>query len=184
MKKHKLLNVIGNVIFYVVLISLLSVSFIMIKSYKEGIQPSIMGNKFFTVLTGSMEPTIMTGDLIISKETPPNEIREGDIITFGSLNSNNITTHRVKEVVNNNGKIEYVTQGDANNVKDPNNVPEEVLIGKVVKCIPKVGQVMAWMKGNLGLIIVAIFSIAVINAMINLVVYRFKKIDSESNAKM
>ena len=142
-----------------------------------------MGNKFFTVLTGSMEPTIMTGDLIISKETPPNEIKEGDIITFGSLNSNNITTHRVKEVVNNNGKTEYVTQGDANNVKDPNNVPEEVLIGKVVKCVPKLGNVMAWMKSHLGLIMAVIFSIIVITVMGNFLHDRFEKIDQEEQAK-
>ena len=175
MKNGKVLKIIGNVIFYVILIFLLSISVIMIKSYKEGRQPSIMGNKFFTVLTGSMEPTIMTGDLIISKETPPEEIREGDIITFGSLNSNNITTHRVKEVINIDGKIEYVTQGDANNVQDPNNVTEEVLIGKVVKCIPKVGNVMAWMKANLVLIIGFIFFIILITSLYSIISKKIEK---------
>ena len=167
MKKNKVFRTIENIIFYGLLLCLLSTSFLVLKSSREGTQPSIMGNKFFTVLTGSMEPTIMTGDLIISRETPPDEIKVGDVITFGSLNSDNITTHRVKEVINVDGKIEYVTQGDANNTQDPNSVSEDVLIGKVVRRIPKVGKVMTWMKSNLFFIITSIFAITAITTIVN-----------------
>lgn len=179
MKKNKTLKIVGNVLFYTILVSLLSISFIMVKSVKEGKQPTIMGNKFFTVLTGSMEPTIMTGDLLIAKEVAPEEIKAGDIITFGSLNSNNITTHRVKEVLNENGEIKYITQGDANNVQDPNPVPGEVLIGKVVKWIPKVGTTMAWMNSNLVFIIGLIFAITLLGIIGNTLVGRLKAIDEE-----
>lgn len=183
MKIKKILNIVGNILFYTILICLLSISFIMIKSVKEGKQPTIMGNKFFTVLTGSMEPAIMTGDLIISKETPPKEIQVGDIITFGSSNSDNITTHRVKEVINEEGKIKYITQGDANNVEDPNPVPEEMLIGKVVKCIPKLGSIMSWMKSNLKIIIGSIFAITALGIIGNCLISRLKVIDEEENKK-
>ena len=184
MKTSKYLKILGNILFYTILISLLSVSFIMVKSAKEGKQPTIMGNKFFVVLTGSMEPTIMTGDLVITKEISPKEIKAGDIITFGSLNSENITTHRVKEVINEEGKIKYITQGDANNVQDPNPVPEEVLIGKVVKWIPKLGSIMSWMKSNLMIILGAIFAITALLVIGNVLIDRLKAIDEEEKEKV
>ena len=183
MKNNKYLKILGNILFYTILIGLLSISFIMVKSVKEGKQPTIMGNKFFTVLTGSMEPTIMTGDLIITKETLPQEIKVGDVITFGSLNSNNITTHRVKEIIHEEGKIKYITQGDANNVQDPSPVPEEVLIGKVIKCIPKLGNIMSWMKSNLMIIMGSIFAISALLVIGNVLVSRLKAIDEEEHKK-
>lgn len=183
MKNNKGLKAIGNILFYAILVTLLSVSLIMIKCVKEGKQPTIMGNKFFTVLTGSMEPAIMTGDLIIVKETAPEAIVAGDVITFGSTSSENVTTHRVKEVINENGQIQYITQGDANNVQDPSPIPSQVLIGKVVKCVPKLGAVMAWMKSNLMLIIVAIFAIGALGIIGNGLVARFKHIDKEESKK-
>ena len=83
-----------------------------------------------------MSPTININDLVIVKEVKPEEIEVNDIITFGSTNSDNITTHRVKEIINENNAIKYVTQGDANNVEDPSPVQSDVLIGKVVKRLP------------------------------------------------
>lgn len=179
MKNNKALKIAGNILFYTILICLLSTSFIMVKSVKDGVQPKILGNRFFTVLTGSMEPSIMTGDLIISKEVSPKEIHPGDVITFGSLNSNNITTHRVRRVITEDGKKSYVTQGDANNVEDPNPVPEEVLIGKVVKVIPKLGSIMSWMKSNLVLVIGGLVALISLGFIGNFVRERFKAIDKE-----
>lgn len=183
MKNNKSLKIIGNILFYTILISLLSISFIMVKCAKEGKQPTIMGNKFFTVLTGSMEPTIMTGDLIIVKETSPEDIQAGDVITFGSSNSENITTHRVKKVIRENDEIQYITQGDANNVQDPSPIESEVLIGKVVKCVPKLGSIMTWMKSNLTLIIGFILAITFLGIIGNSLVGRFKAIDKEDAEK-
>lgn len=181
MKNSNVCKKIGNILFYVVLISLLSISVIMVKSAKEGKQPTIMGHKFFTVLTGSMEPTIRVGDLIIAKETNPQDIKPGDIITFGSLNSDNITTHRVKEVLNENNEIKYITQGDANNIKDPSPIESKVLVGKVVKWIPKAGAIMAWMKSNLSLIIVVIIAITALGAIRSGLKNKLKSIDEEEN---
>ena len=94
-----------------------------------------------------------------------------------------ITTHRVKEVINEEGKIKYITQGDANNVQDPSPVPEEVLIGKVVKCIPKVGNIMAWMKSNLMIIMGSIFAITALLVIGNVLVSKLKAIDEQENKK-
>lgn len=177
MKNNKKLKILGNIVFYIILISLLSISFTLIKYKKEGTQPSIMGNKFFSVLTGSMEPTIMTGDLIITKQVKPQQIKVGDIITFASPNSNNITTHRVIEVINENEDIKYITKGDANNTKDPSPVEDEMLIGKVEKCIPKLGQIILWIKSKLSLILVTIILIILFGNVLKSLIYKLKIMD-------
>lgn len=165
MRDNKLLKIIGNIIFYIVLILLVYISFVMIKSVKEDRQPTIMGQKFFTVLTGSMEPTIMVGDLVIAKEVLPEDIKVGDIITFSGNDKNNTVTHRVKEVINDDGKVRYITQGDANNAQDQEPVESDLVIGKVVKWIPKVGAIASWMKLNLKLIISLILAITFIGTI-------------------
>lgn len=179
MENKVMLKKLGNILFYVVLISLLSISFIMVKSVKEGKQPTIMGHKFFTVMTGSMQPSIMVGDLVIAKELPPEQINVGDVITFKSQNSGNITTHRVKEVIKDGAGIKYITQGDANNVQDQNTVESKAVIGKVVRCIPKVGTIMSWMKSHLSLIIVGIFTITALSAIGSNLSKKLKSIDEE-----
>lgn len=155
----KAIKIIGNILFYLILISLIFICFTMLRAKKMGVQPSVMGYKFYTVLTGSMSPTIAPGDLIIVKETTASEIKEGDIITFASSQSDNITTHRVKQVINED-EIKFVTKGDANNVEDPNPVSSELLIGKVVKYIGGLGNKMQYMQQNLAKIIIAILVIS------------------------
>ena len=119
MYKEKVIKIVDNIVFYGLLLVFVSTSAFMLKLKESGTQPSIFGNKFFIVLTGSMSPTIQVGDLIVVKDINPEAIQANDVITFGSKSSDNITTHRVKEVLNDSGNISYITQGDANNVEDP-----------------------------------------------------------------
>lgn len=179
MKKNKLLRFMSNIIFYIVLVMLLSISFVMIKSVKDDEQPTIMGQKFFTVLTGSMEPTINIGDLIVVKEVSEDDIKVGDIITFSSIDENSIVTHRVKDIINEDGKVRYITQGDANNVEDQNPVDSSNVIGKVGRWIPKVGASASWMKSNLKLIIVLVFVITFMVVIWSRVINKFKSYNEE-----
>lgn len=119
-----------------------------IKAKKTGEQPVIFGYGFYSVLTGSMEPTIDTGSLIITKQTKPEDIKVNDIITFKSNYTKNLTTHRVKEIKKDKS-IKFITQGDANNTKDPEPIDSSLLIGKVVFFIPFVGSVALFIKSNL-----------------------------------
>ena len=85
MTKNKVWKLLGNIIFYAVLITLIAISGFSLNSVRKGVQPSFFGYKFFTVLTGSMSPTININDLVIVKEVKPEEIKVNDIITFGKL---------------------------------------------------------------------------------------------------
>lgn len=172
-------KIIGNILFYLVLISMILICFTMLRAKKMEVQPSVMGHKFYTVLTGSMSPTIEPGDLVIVKETPANEIKEGDIITFASSQSDNITTHRVKQVIKED-EIKFVTKGDANNVEDPNLVSEQLLVGRVVKHIGGLGSKMQYMQKNLNKIIIAIIVIAVGLTGVSVMVRKINKDDDRN----
>ena len=177
------IKIFYNILFYgflTILIAFLLLGFFAKKS-DSGI--SIGGYRVYDILTGSMSPTINIDDLVIVKEVKPEEIEVNDIITFGSTNSDNITTHRVKEIINENNAIKYVTQGDANNVEDPSPVQSDVLIGKVVKFVPKVGAVMAWMKNNLTKIIIFVVALMALFVIGTGLRKKLKSIDEEEKNK-
>ena len=161
MKKKLCFKIIGNIIFYLLLIFFVIISFSMLRANKLGKQPEILGYKFYVILSGSMSPNIEVGDLIIIKNIPMEEIEVNDVITFGNDSNSEVTTHRVKEITNDNG-IQFATQGDANNTRDFYPVKGDLLQGKVVNQVPKVGILIKCMKENLVTIIVAIMIISII----------------------
>ena len=94
------------------------------------------------ILTGSMEPLIMPGDMVlikkIDKEEEINALREGEIICF---KRDDITiVHRIEKVSQDKaGNISFQTKGDNNNAVDERKVEPNDVRGIVIKVIPKVG---------------------------------------------
>lgn len=102
------------------------------------------------VKSGSMEPTIPTGSLVIVK--PSANYGVGDVITFGADTKTEIpTTHRIIEFeTDENGRSVYRTKGDANEDADANAVSRGEVIGKVVFHVPYVGFVLDFARQPLG----------------------------------
>ena len=98
----------------------------------------LFGFQVFAVLSGSMEPAYHVGSLIYVKES--DEIRVGDPITF-RLSGDSIATHRVVEVLDEDGSLSYRTKGDANEVADGRAVPAADVIGVPRFTIPYLGYV-------------------------------------------
>ncbi|KGK86502.1 signal peptidase I [Desulfosporosinus sp. HMP52] len=101
--------------------------------------PNVLGFQLFAIESGSMEPTLEIGAVIVSR-TPKNDgsaLRVNDIVTFKTL-SEAVVTHRVVEVIDNeNGSKAYRTKGD----NPKNSVDQELLtpnrvIGVFVAKIP------------------------------------------------
>lgn len=94
------------------------------------------GKSLFRVVTGSMEPTIARGALLMSSGTPIEDIAVGDVVCYRSREGDTegwIITHRVVAVRRGeNGAVTLETRGDANSVSDPQPVRSGDLIGKVV----------------------------------------------------
>lgn len=79
--------------------------------------PGVFGIKPVIVLSGSMEPEIMTGDLIFLHNVDTEDLKEGDVVCY--LTSGKSVTHRIMQVTTgDDGQPRYITQGDANNVAD------------------------------------------------------------------
>lgn len=174
MDKKKITKIIGNIVFYGLILIFITTSAIMLKIKSSGEQPSILGNKFFIVLTGSMSPSIEVGDLVVVKNVNPEDINQNDVITFASSSSDNITTHRVKEVLNEENNISYITQGDANNAEDPIPVESELLLGKVNKVIPKVGTILLWIQNNIMKVLLGVIVVIVC-------IFSFNKFKDKAN---
>lgn len=101
--------------------------------------PRLFGCHIYAVVSGSMEPAIPTGSLVYIGESAPEDVEEGAVIAFyGVRDQASIITHRVTE--NRRLMGEFITKGDANRTEDPNPVPYDQYIGKVVRCIPGAGS--------------------------------------------
>lgn len=136
----------------------------------------IFGLRIFTVLSGSMEPKYMTGDLIYVKSVDPNTIKEGDDITFVLNEDLVVGTHRVIKVDSDNKR--FYTKGINNKIADNDPVLFENLIGKPVFRIPYLGYVSNWIQKPPGLYISIAIAILMILAVFlpDLVNWQAKKI--------
>lgn len=90
----------------------------------------LFGYTFFEVATASMSPTIEIGDVVVVELTK--EVSENDIIVY--IDGESIITHRL--IKKNND--EFIAKGDANNSEDK-PIQQEMILGKVIKILPKVG---------------------------------------------
>lgn len=101
------------------------------------------------VKSGSMEPTIKTGGLVIIQ--PQATYGVGDVITFGEDTKTEIpTTHRILEARTEGGQTFFVTKGDANEERDANEVSSREVIGSVLFSIPYAGYIVDFAKQPLG----------------------------------
>ena len=126
-------NTIANIIVSVIsLIMVGFIVFIMVSSAK-GKAVNVFGSTMLKVVTGSMEPSISTGDFIIIKKVDPDTLKEGDVISFYSEQSDiygKLITHRIA------GKTDdgrFITRGDANPVDDSVSVDPDRIVGKYIR---------------------------------------------------
>lgn len=103
--------------------------------------PKFFGVNGYTVLTGSMEPTIPVGSLVMVKYAAPQILQPGDVVVFYDGVDPLPVTHRL--VQNDTDKGIISTQGDANDAPDPMMTPYANIIGKVLVHIPFAGRLLA-----------------------------------------
>lgn len=142
------IKILCNILFYAFLIIFIAFLILGFIANKSECGVSIGGYRVYDILTGSMSPTINPGNLVVVKEISPNEVKTNDVITFKSDITNNVTTHRVIKIINNNGEIKFITKGDANNTQDPMPLSERLLIGKVIFQIPYLGGILRSLQNN------------------------------------
>lgn len=107
------------------------------------------------VQSGSMEPSIRTGSVVIIK--PVENYSVGDVITFGKDTKVDVpTTHRIVEMRFQAGRPVYLTKGDANEEEDAQEVSSRDVLGKVLLDIPFLGYALVIAKKPLGFAVLII----------------------------
>lgn len=158
-KRLKIENRIRNILYgimYAVLIIIMvyNISLIAQNILKPNKTPSFLGVKTYVIISGSMEPNIEIGDIVVGKAEENLDI--GDVISYRKGQS--VITHRITQInKNENGEIEYRTQGDNNNVEDEESIKPSNIEGKVIKIVPKLGKVTLILQNKV--IIIFIFII-------------------------
>jgi signal peptidase len=113
----------------------------------------IPGNfKILTVQSGSMEPALSVGSVILIK--PVTEYKIGDVVTKKTDEPGVTITHRIISKDNSSGIPLFETKGDANNIADPEMIPKEMIVGKMLGNVPKLGYLIGFAKTGKGLLVV------------------------------
>jgi signal peptidase I len=137
--------------------SLLFMAFVVISTKASGGEPNILGYQLKTVLSGSMEPEILTGSIIAIKPGgDQTRFKKGDIITFVQKD-HSLVTHRVLEVRGEGEQTSYLTKGDNNEDPDLEPILSKNVVGEYKGfTIPYLGYGMDFAKSKEGTAILLI----------------------------
>ncbi|MFA5154113.1 MAG: signal peptidase I [Clostridia bacterium] len=178
MKIKKLFKTIYYIVFaFIILIAVLLIVSVL----------PITGNiKFLTVLSGSMEPAVKTGSIVLTK--PVSDYKIGDIITFGpTTKTTPPTTHRIAEIKVVGGEPVYITKGDANNSVDSREIKKADIIGKTIIKVPYLGYVIDFVRKPIGFVLIIVVpAVVIINDEIRKIwkeIMRLKKKRKEKDIK-
>jgi len=116
--------------------------------------PDFAGYKPFIVLSGSMEPAIMAGDLIVTKNIAPENVAVGDVISF-RVENDIMVSHRVTEIQTAGG-LSFLTKGDANIGMDAVNVQPETIEGLYIWRGAGLGKFAIFLQTPIGMLIFVI----------------------------
>ncbi len=140
-------NIIIHLLYIIIIPIIIYDVFLIIQTIiKPESTPNVLGYKTFTVVSGSMEPTISIDDVIIVKSVEKKDIQTNDIITFNI--DGEIITHRVIDYKVINDETIYTTKGDSNEVTDIHEVNFRNIEGKYINKIPRVGKLFSLLKNK------------------------------------
>ena len=129
---------------------------------------SLFGCRIFYVITGSMEPTIHAGAIVLTRAEDTSKYQVGDIITFKSKTSaiyGQPNTHRIVDIHTDGTQLFFVTKGDANPVNDDFSVPASDVYGKVIWNSGKIewlGYILSFLMTPVGFLLVILIPILAI----------------------
>lgn len=127
----KMLPIVVNTIFVIsIIICISTLTQVILYGYA-----SFFGYSNFRIVSGSMEPTIPVGSITVAKQVDITDVDIDDIIVYVSrdgIMTGEFITHRVIDIVEEDGETYLETQGDANSISDTYYVDEDNFFGEVV----------------------------------------------------
>lgn len=197
----KVVKRIINIIIDIIVILILAVSVLIVTlsltSKSSGV-PNVFGVAPLSVLTGSMEDTINTGDLIFCEVTddPSYEYKKGDIVTFyKNINGKSeLNTHRIVEVVKDDDITYYRTQGDnkkTNPEPDKDLQTSSTIVAKYTGTrIGGVGNFLSFIRTQLGFFLcvllpmIIFFVYEAVRVVLNLLAYNKEKLLNRQSLRL
>ena len=180
----KILSILGTIL----LVILLAVVVVMFNARLSGEAPSVFGYQVFRVSSGSMEPELMIGDVILIKEAEPQDIQKGDIVTYkgeeGDLDDKFITHKMIEDPQLVDGRYVFHTQGIYDGAVPDPDWYEDQLLGEFVCKIPFIDSVYSFFLKPYGLItfvliIIVLFGYELIALILSY--HTLDEIDDEEN---
>ncbi|MCK5081214.1 MAG: signal peptidase I [Candidatus Moranbacteria bacterium] len=166
-------------IYYIFIICLIGVAVILfLSAYPKG------KYKSFIVLSGSMEPAIKTGSVVLVHESDNYQI--GDVITFGEASKTKTpTTHRIVDINRDGDEEKYITKGDSNNAEDNKQISKDEVIGKVLFSVPYVGYAVSAAQKPVGFVLIIVVPAVIIiyDEILNIKKEVLKKINYKERMK-
>lgn len=160
MKTKKTLDIIKNVVTWVVVALAVAMMIFTIISATtlDRNNRSLFGRKMFIVNSDSMKATdFAAGDLILVKEVDPKTLKEGDIISYTSTNTENfgkLVTHKIRKLTTTaSGDPGFITYGTTTGEDDKTVVTYPYIVGKYTGKIPKMGHFFQFLKTTPGYIV-------------------------------
>lgn len=172
----KVLKTLGQVVLFVILIFFILLNILSMNN------KSLFGFRIYRVISGSMQPALQIGDVIIIKKA--NNYAEKDIITYD--NGLTTITHRIKSIDGD----EIITEGDANDAPDK-PITKDRILGKYFFRISTFSVFSIMLTGKtvyliMVLVLFAILLFAISDRVIRNIEYRrnnFKKVIKEKDNK-
>lgn len=130
LKENKVFKIVYNIIYYVffALVALMLIVVVLQRTSNNTF--SLGGFRIFNIVTKSMEPEYLVGDVLLSKEVSTNELKVGDDVVYLGEKSDfagKYVTHQIIKIDNKeDGTIEFHTKGIANELEDPVVKPNQI----------------------------------------------------------
>ena len=132
----KVIKLIGKIITYLFIILMIYVVLCIVVGFVKRTPPKIFSHYIFTVLSPSMEPDIMEGDIVFVKSTTIENAKLNDVICFICIDPDlsvygQTIVHEAISIDESSGEIEITTKGTNNDLKDKKTVTKANFVGIV-----------------------------------------------------
>jgi signal peptidase len=114
---------------------------------------NLLGYNSYVIYSGSMEPTVKVGSLLVTRPVDVEDIQVDDVITFRSPGNHTTLTHRVVGIRQENGQRVFETKGDASLQPDPQEVVLRGQVSKMAFDVPYLGYVVDFAKSTPGIVL-------------------------------
>lgn len=164
-KVKKIVKITASSLWWLALVLLVVLLVSVLGAKLRGEVPQVFGYSVLRIVSGSMEPTIPGGTYIVVKNVDAEKVEKGNIISFYSEDPiiyGMPNTHRVEEIVREDGKLRFVTKGDANITADQVDANGDKLIGVYVTKLDGLTGISRLMNGKGFFIVIVLLQVVTV----------------------